>query len=69
MIVGCPIGQTGRKGRNMKDVFIRDEEMARAIIARYEKCGVCSECWLQAEGFRCSYVYEKALAYINRKSC
>lgn len=52
----------------MKDVFIRDEEMAMAIIDRYEKCGVCSECWLQAEGFRCSYVYEKALAYLNRKA-
>lgn len=51
----------------MKDVFNRDKEMAKVIVALYEKCGICSECWLQAYGFRCSYLYEKALAYLNRK--
>ena len=51
----------------MSNFFIRDEEQARGIIDAYEKCGVCNECWLNTpQGWRCSYLYERACAYLNQ---
>lgn len=40
---------------------ITSEEDARAIIDTYtNKCRNCGECSLNAEGWRCSYLYEVA---------
>lgn len=48
------------------EFYIRSKEQALAIIKRYEKCGTCSECGLQAGGWQCSYLYDKALAYVEK---
>ena len=51
----------------MSNFYIRDEEQARGIIAAYEKCGICSECRLHTpEGWRCSYLYDRACAYLKQ---
>lgn len=47
---------------------ITSDEDARAIIDTYtNKCRNCGECSLNAEGWRCSYLYEVARRYLERK--
>lgn len=53
----------------MQKFYIRDSEQARAIVRAYKKCGMCSECILNGpEGWRCSYLYECAREYLDRKT-
>jgi hypothetical protein len=51
----------------MINYVITSEEQARAIINAYNNCRDCGECPLNAEGWRCSYLYEVALRYLERK--
>lgn len=47
--------------------YIRDLEQARAIITAYERCSSCDRCPLHTpEGWRCSYLYDCAVKYIER---
>lgn len=48
------------------EYYIMNKEHAEAIIKRYEKCGICLECGLRAGGWRCSYLYEKAVEYLEK---
>lgn len=51
----------------MSTYYIRDLEQARAIIAAYERCSSCDTCPLHTpEGWRCSYLYDCAVRYIER---
>ena len=51
----------------MSSYYIRDLDQARAIIAAYERCSSCSDCPLHTpEGWRCSYLYDCAVRYIER---
>lgn len=38
---------------------------ANAPEAEYNKCRNCGECDLNAEGWKCSYIYEQAQKYIK----
>lgn len=48
------------------EFYIRDKEQAFSIIDRYNKCGICSECGLTAEGWKCLYLYERAVEYLEK---
>lgn len=51
----------------MTTYYIRSLEQANAIIKAYERCGSCDRCPLHtAEGWRCSYLYECAVRYIEQ---
>ena len=51
----------------MSTYYIRSLEQAKAIIDAYERCGSCDCCPLHtSEGWRCSYLYECAVNYIQR---
>lgn len=52
---------------HMSTYYIRDLEQAKAIIAAYERCSSCDRCPLcTPEGWRCSYLYDCAVNYIER---
>lgn len=51
----------------MSNYYIRSLQHALDIIAAYEHCGSCDRCPLSTpEGWRCSYLYDCALRYIER---
>ena len=51
----------------MSNFYIRDIDHAKSIIAAYERCGSCDQCPLSTpEGWRCAYLYDVALRYIER---
>lgn len=51
----------------MSTYYIRGLEQAKAIIAAYERCSSCDRCPLcTPEGWRCSYLYDCAVNYIER---
>lgn len=51
----------------MSTYYIRDLEQAKAIIAAYERCSSCDSCPLcTPEGWRCSYLHDCALRYIEQ---
>jgi len=53
--------------RTMSNYYIRSLQHALDIIAAYEHCGSCDRCPLSTpEGWRCSYLYDCALRYIER---
>lgn len=53
----------------MNTYYIRDLEQAKAIVTAYERCCGCDRCPLStAEGWRCSYLYDCAVRYIERHS-
>lgn len=53
--------------RTMSNYYIRSLRHALDIIAAYEHCGSCDRCPLSTpEGWRCSYLYDCALRYIER---
>lgn len=50
----------------MSNFVITSEDQARAIISAYNKCSGCGECPLHnAEGWRCSYLFECACRYLK----
>lgn len=53
----------------MSTYHIRSLKQAKAIIAEYERCSSfsCGDCPLHTpEGWRCSYLYDCAVRYIER---
>lgn len=51
----------------MSTYYIRDLKQAKAIIAAYERCSSCDSCPLRTpEGWRCSYLHDCALRYIEQ---
>lgn len=51
----------------MNNYYIRSIEQAKSIINAYEHCSNCGACTLNMpEGWKCSYLYELALAYIEQ---
>lgn len=53
--------------KHMSTYYIRDLKQAKSIISTYEHCSNCDTCTLNMpEGWRCSYLYELALRYIEQ---
>lgn len=51
----------------MSHFEIRDAAQAAAIIRAYNSCRGCSNCPLNTpEGWRCGYLYERAMDYMAR---
>lgn len=47
-------------------LYVNSIEQAADIIRRYEKCGICEDCGLRDGGWKCSYVYEQAVKYLEK---
>ena len=51
----------------MSSYYIRDAAHAAAILDEFRRCGNCGNCGLNTpEGWRCSYLYDCAVRYIER---
>ena len=49
------------------DIYIGSARQAKAIIEAYHRCGNCGNCPLHTcEGWRCSYLYEMAVKYLEK---
>ncbi len=49
----------------MSDYKVQSKYQAEFILKKFTECGSCSECPLNEEGWRCSYLAEQAKKYLK----